>query len=40
MLANNKSFGLEWDKPLSRKEKTLSTPILHSYRVHATVSVP
>jgi hypothetical protein len=31
-LASNEFFGLEWDKPLSRKEETLNTPILHSYR--------
>jgi hypothetical protein len=31
-FASNMFFGLEWDKPLNRKEETLSTPILHSYR--------
>ena len=31
MFASNEFFGLEWDKPLNRKEETLSTPILHSY---------
>jgi hypothetical protein len=30
LFASNEFFGLVWDKTLSRKEETLSTPILHS----------
>jgi hypothetical protein len=40
MFTRNEFFGLEWDKPLRRKEDILSTLILHSYRGSSTVSVP
>jgi hypothetical protein len=37
LFASNEFFGLEWDEPLSRKEKTLSATTIG---VHDTVSVP